>query len=173
MIITFKNKLSRQIWNIVYIVFFRTAPSKLFNPWRLFILRLFGAKLHRSSGVYASCKIWAPWNLELGENSWLGPHVNCYNVDKVIIGKNVTISQKAYLCTASHNVYSKEKELIIAPIIIKNESWVFAAAFIGMGVTINTGAIVGATASVYKDVEPWTIVGGNPAKYIKKREIND
>ncbi|WP_179336950.1 putative colanic acid biosynthesis acetyltransferase [Winogradskyella ludwigii] len=170
--LSLKNKLLRIFWNIIWQCFFRPFSTKLFNPWRLFLLRLFGAKVHRKSGVYASCKVWAPWNLELEENAWLGPHVNVYNVALIRLGINATVSQYTYLCSASHDIYSYEHTLIAKPIIIQRQAWVGASAFIGMGVTIGKGAVVGATASVYKNVEPWTIVGGNPAKFIKERKLN-
>ena len=73
--------------------------------------------------------------------------------------------------SASHDVTSPLNPLITAPIVIEDQAWIGAKAYIGMGVTIGQGAVVGATASVYKDVEPWTIVGGNPAKFIKKRIV--
>ena len=137
------------------------------------MLRLFGAKIHKTADVYSSVKIYAPWNLEMGEHSCLAPEVDCYNVNKIIIGAHSTVSQKSYLCSASHDVTKSDIPLITAPIIIKDQVWIGANVFIGMGVTINTGVVIGATASVYKDVEAWTIVGGNPAKFIKKREINE
>jgi len=172
MSLLFKNKFLRAVWNVTWFVLFRPFPTKLFNPWRLLLLRIFGAKVHPSSGVYSSCKVWAPWNLILEKNAWLGPEVDCYNVDLIKLEQNATVSQKAYLCSASHDISKREHNLITAPIIIKERAWIGASAFIGMGVTIGQGAVVGATASVYKDVEPWTVVGGNPAKFIKKREIN-
>ena len=107
------------------------------------------------------------------ENSCLESDVDCYNVDKVIIGANTTVSQGAYLCTASQDVTNPLNPLITAPIIMEDQAWVGARAYIGMGVTIGQGSVVGATASVYKDVEPWTIVGGNPAKFLKKRELKE
>ena len=85
--------------------------------------------------------------------------------------KNATVSQRTYLCTASHNISSSLHEQIEKPIIIEPNAWVAAEAFIGPGVTIGEGAVVGARACVYKDVKPWTVVGGNPAKYIKDRII--
>ncbi len=173
MVISFKNKLLRIVWNIIWTILFRPFPSKIFNPWRLFLLRIFGAKVHKNSGVYASCRIWAPWNLELDDNSWLGPHVDCYNAALVKLEKNTTVSQKSYLCTASHDITDKNHPLIASPIIIKENAWIAADAFIGMGVTIGQGSVVGATASVYKSVEPWTVVGGNPAKFIKKRKLEN
>jgi putative colanic acid biosynthesis acetyltransferase WcaF len=171
MVLSIKNKLLRLIWNITCTLLFRPFSTKLFNPWRLFLLQLFGAKVHKNSGVYSSCRIWAPWNLELEENAWLGPFVECYNVALVKLESNSTVSQKSFLCTASHDITDKDHPLVAAPIIIQNKAWVAADAFIGPGVTIGQGAVVGARAVVFKDIEPWTVVGGNPAKFIKKREI--
>ncbi len=169
--LSWKNRIARAIWGVVYIFLFRPFGTKVFRAWRNFILRCFGSKLHSGAGVYASVKIWCPWNLEMEDNAWLGPHVDCYNAARIKIGKDATVSQGAFLCTATHNIYSKEHELITAPIFISSQAWVAANAYIGPGVTIGEGAVVGATASVYKDVEPWSVVGGNPAKFIKKREI--
>lgn len=114
-----------------------------------------------------------PWNLEMDEYACLAPQVDCYNAAKIIIGAHTTISQKAYLCAATHDIYKSHYPLITSPIIINDQAWVAADAFIGPGVTIGEGAVVGARASVFKDVEPWTVVGGNPAKFIKKRIINE
>nr|WP_227805839.1 putative colanic acid biosynthesis acetyltransferase [Algibacter lectus] len=158
-------------YGLVY--FCEAITEKLGNSWKLFLLRLFGAKLHKTSVVYSSVKIYMPWNLEMHEYSCLAPYVDCYNVDKIIVGANSTVSQKTYLCTASHDITKTSIPLITAPIMIKDQSWVGASVFIGMGVTIGQGAVVGATASVFKNIEPWTIVGGNPAKLIKKRVLND
>ncbi|GHT50823.1 colanic acid biosynthesis acetyltransferase WcaF [Bacteroidia bacterium] len=172
--ISWKNKLLRSLWNMVYTLFFRPFGTKIFKPWRLFILRIFGAKIHSEAGVYASVKIWAPWNLEMHRNAWLGPHVICYNMDKVILEEDVTVSQYVHLCAASHDINEINNpvtSLITAPIIIKSKAWIGTQAFIGLGVCIGEGAVVGATAAVFKDVESWTVVGGNPAKFIKKREI--
>lgn len=167
-------KIKRTVWNIVCLILFRPFGTKLFNPWRLFLLKLFGADIKWNSGVYSSVKIWAPWNLKMGHNAWLGPNVVCYNQAPVILEDDVTVSQYCYLCTAGHDISttnSKDYGLVIAPIILGKSSWIGTKAFVSMGVTIGEGAVVGATASVYKDVEPWTVVGGNPAKFIKKRVI--
>ena len=171
--LSWQNRLGRVIWNIVYIFLFRPFGTKAFRTWRNFLLRCFGAKLHSGAGVYSSAKIWCPWNLEMDDNAWIGPQVDCYNAALIKMEKNSTISQRAFICTASHNISSKKHELITSPIIIEQQAWIAAEAFIGPGVTIGEGAVVGARACVVKNVEPWTVVGGNPAKFIKKREIND
>ncbi|MFD2543288.1 putative colanic acid biosynthesis acetyltransferase [Lacinutrix gracilariae] len=166
-----KNQIARLLWRLIWFLLARPLPRRIGNRWKLFLLRLFGAKTHSTAVVYSSVRVYAPWNLEMEEYACLAPEVDCYNVAKVTIGAHATVSQKTYLCTASHDITSKTYPLITAPIVISNQAWVGASAFIGMGVTIGEGAVVGATASVYKDVESWTIVGGNPAKFIKKREI--
>ncbi len=169
---SYKNKIYRLLWLIVSVLFFRLFGGILFNSWRVFLLKLFGAKIGKGSVVYSSVKILKPNNLEIGEYSCLGPDVKLH-LDKTIIGSKVTISQGSYLCSASHDIAYINKPFISQPIIIKDFAWVGAEAFIGMGVTIGEGAVVGARACVFKDVEPWTVVGGNPAKFIKKREIED
>lgn len=167
-----KNKVGRMIWRIVYLILFRPFSLNIFNSWRLFILRCFGAKLKGHVLIYSSVKIWAPWNLEM-EDSCLSSNVICYNMNKVILKPLAVVSQNTHLCASSHDISSKYHPLISSPIVIESQAWVAADAFIGMGVTIGEGAVVGARAAVFKDVEPWTVVGGNPAKFLKKREIVD
>lgn len=168
------NKIARSLWNVIWLFLFRPFGTKLFLKWRLLLLRLFGANVCWDSGVYCTTKIWAPWNLKLGHNSWLGPDVVCYNQAMVVLEDNVTVSQYAYICTAGHKtnfLNTHEKGLIIAPITFESGAWIGTRAFIGMGVIIGKNAIVGATASVYKDVDSMAIVGGNPATLIKYRII--
>lgn len=174
--VTLGTKVKRTIWNVVYIIMFRPFPTKFFRKWRIMVLKFLGAKVESDAEIYSSAKIWAPWNLEIKTNGCLGPNTICYNQAMVTIGKNAIVSQNAYLCTAGHDVNKRicaEEGLRIAPIRIEKDAWIGTRAFVGMGVTIGEGAVVGATASVYKDVEPWTVVGGNPAKVIKKRVIKE
>jgi len=168
-----KNKIGRVVWNIVYFLLFRPFSLRIFRKWRVFILRCFGAKIDYSSTIHSSVKIWAPWNLKVGEFSCIGQQTDCYNQGEITIGANVVVSQKAYLCASTHDYTSSNHDLILSPISIKDRVWVAADAFIGPDVTIGEGAVVGARAAVFKDVEPWTVVGGNPAKFIKKREMKD
>ena len=169
--LSIKNKLGRLFWNIIYWFLFRPFYPSFFRKWRNSLLKLFGAKLGTGSVVHSSARIWAPWNLEMGNYSCLAQKVDCYNVDKIIIGDNTTISQKCYLCTASHDIYNPLNPLITAPIIIEDQAWIATDSFIGMGVEIHQGAVVGARTSVFKNVQAWTVVGGNPAKFIKERVI--
>lgn len=165
------NQFKRLIWNLIWLVFARPFPRRTANKWNLLLLHIFGAKVHKTSVVYSSAKIYMPWNLEMHKNSCLGAEVDCYNVNKVILKENTIVSQKAYLCTASHDINKPNFPLITAPIIIEDQCWIGASSYIGMGVIVGQGAVIGATASVYKDVPAWSVVGGNPSKIIKKRSI--
>ena len=137
------------------------------------MLRAFGARIAPTARVYSSAKVYFPSNLTMDEYACLASDVDCYNVAPIHIGKFATVSQGAFLCTASHDITSPDHELITAPITLGDRAWIGAEAFVGMGVTIGEGAVVGARAAVFKNVEPWTVVGGNPAKFIKKRIIKE
>lgn len=168
-----KNQVVRMLWTIVWGVFARPLPRSVGSGWKRFLLRLFGARIDATAIVYSSAKVYYPANLTMGSYACLASDVDCYNVAPVTIGANSTVSQGAYLCTASHDITDPLNPLVTKPIVIEDQAWVAAGAFVGMGVTIGQGAVVGARAAVFKDVEPWTVVGGNPAKFIKRREIKE
>lgn len=163
------HRKKQLLWRLLNITLFKWLALPCFNLLRIWLLRLFGARVSSTAHVYASCKIWAPWNLQLGDYSCLAPHVDVYNKDMVVIADNVVVSQGSQLCTASHDISLSTNPLVTAPIIIEHSVWVASGCFIGKGVTIREGAVVGARACVFRDVEAWTVVGGNPARYIKKR----
>jgi putative colanic acid biosynthesis acetyltransferase WcaF len=164
------NRIGRSVWGTVWLVLFRTSPVP-FHHWRAVLLRIFGAKLGRNVHVYPTAKVWAPWNLEMDDYSCLGQNVDCYCVAPIKIAKHATVSQYSYLCTASHDIEDPQMPLVTAPITIGEGAWITADVFIAPGVTIGDGAVVGARSSVFKDVDPWTVVAGNPAKFIKVREL--
>lgn len=168
-----KHQIIRMFWTITWGLFASWIPRSMCSGWKRFLLSCFGAKLASSAVVYSTAKVYYPANLTMDEYACLASDVECYNVAPIHIGRFATISQGASLFTASHDIESAGHELITAPIIIGDNAWIGAKAFIGMGVEIGEGAVVGATASVFKNVEPWTVVGGNPAKLIKKRVIKD
>lgn len=163
----------RIIWNCINRTLFRVIIGYQLRYVRNLILRAFGAKIPLYSMVYSSSNIYAPWNLIVGKHSCIGPHTRIYNKDLIKIGDHCVISQNAYLCTASHDITSVENTLITAPITIHNRAWIASDAFISMGVTIGEGAVVGARGCVYKDVKKWTVVGGNPAQFIKFRKLKN
>lgn len=167
-----RHQLTRMAWAIVWSVGAGWLPRSMGAGWKRCLLRLFGAKVASTANVYSSAKVYYPANLIMHPYSCLASDVDCYNVAPVTLGEHVTVSQGAMLCTASHDITDPHHHLVTSPINIEADAWVGTRAFVGMGVTVGRGAVVGACAAVFKDVEPWTVVGGNPAKFIKRREIH-
>lgn len=162
------NKLGRLSWALVYWPLFRFSPIP-FHAWRRMLLRLFGASIGARARIYPSARIWAPWNLRMGQDSCLGWDVDCYCVDRVTVADRAVVSQRAYLCTASHDYDSAGHELITAPITLEADAWVAAEAFVAPGVTLGTGSVALARAVVTRDVAAWTVAGGHPATPLKQR----
>lgn len=167
------SKVARVIWNVVWLLFSRPTPRWCLNGWRCFLLRAFGAKIGRGCRVQGGAEIWQPWNLALGDHCWIDGGAKLYTVDKISFGSNCVVSAGAFVCTAQHDVTSPIFELTTAPIVIGDCAWIASYSIILPGVTLGEGAVVAAGAVVTKDVEPWTVVGGNPAKFIKKRKLKD
>ncbi|QTA79225.1 Putative acyltransferase [Desulfonema limicola] len=161
--------ICRMLWGAAYPMF-RFSPRICF-AWRRFLLRIFGAKIGRQTHIYNSAIIYMPWNLEIGDYSSIGEHAYIYNLGKIIIGSKTTISQRAHLCAGTHDYTKPDLPLLKPSVIINDYAWICTDAFIGPGVTVGEGSIAGARAVVVKDVPAWTIAAGNPAKFIKKREI--
>ena len=166
-----KHQAVRMLWNILWPLTTWFLPRSLGMGWKRSLLRMFGAKVHPTAQVYSSARIYYPANLTMEAYSCLADGVECYNVAPVTVGAHSTISQGTLLCTASHDITDSHHRLVTAPIVVEDQVWIGARAYIGMGEVVRQGAVVGATASVYKTVEPWTVVGGNPARFIEKREI--
>ena len=168
------SKMARILWSIVWMFLFRPTPrGNIFRPWRIFLLKLFGANVKWSSNVLPSCRIWQPWKLTMGAYACLSEEVDCYSVDEIVIGAQATVSQGVKLCSASHDISSRIMELTTRPIHIGENAWVAGWSIVLPGVTIGEGAVVAAGAVVTKDVAPWSVVAGNPAKFIKQRELKD
>lgn len=164
------NKLARAVWQVVWLLLFRPSPVPL-HGWRRLLLRLFGAHIESGAHPYPSAKIWAPWNLTMRKHSCLSHYVDCYCVDKIELGVNVTVSQYSYLCTASHDYTKKNMPLITAPIVIGDHAWITADVFVGPGVSIGEGAVVAARSTVTRNVLPWEVIAGSPPRFIRTREI--
>lgn len=162
------QRLFRLLWNLVWIVLASWTPPK-FRAWRRFLLNTFGAHIHCTAGVRGSVKVWYPPNLKMGPYSSLGPGVNCYNVDHVELLAHSRVSQNAFLCTASHELKTPAFMLKTKSIRIGQHAWVCAEAYVGPGVEVGDGAVLGARAVAFNDMEPWSVYIGNPAQKIKDR----
>ena len=165
------DKVRRLLWTVVWTCLARPLPKSVGRRWKVLLLRLFGAKVAWTANVYSSAKVFKPWLLEMKDYACLASGVDCYNAAPITLGVNATVSQRAFLCTAGHDITDPHHHQTQAPIIIEDRAWVCAEAFIGQGVTVGEGAVVCPRAVVVKNVEPWTVVGGNTAKFIKKRVL--
>lgn len=165
------NKIARILWHLVWLLLYRPTPRS-FHPWRSFLLRFFGARLGSAVHIYPSSRVWAPWNLEMGDHACLSENVDCYCVDRISIGAYSTISQYSFLCSASHDYTQASMPLVTAPIRIGEHVWITADVFVGPGVSIGDGAVVTARSSVFSDIPSWMVARGNPAAPLKKREFS-
>ena len=163
------DKLRRALWGVAWIILYRPSPT-IAHAWRRFLLRSFGASIGPDAHPYPSAWIWAPWNLEMGPRSCLAPAVNCYSAARIVLGEDSIVSQGAYLCSASHDFRDPGFPLVTGPIVIGRGAWVAAEAFIGPGVKIGAEAVVGARAVVTRDVSSGSVVAGNPAREVGRRE---
>src|ERR1019366_1548392 len=166
---TLHNKAARGLWLLVWPLLFRPSPTPLFW-WRRFLLRLFGAEVGEGAHPYPSARIWAPWNLVMKAESCLASGVDCYSVDKIVLGRDAVVSQRAFLCTATHGHREAGFQLMTGPVVICENAWVAAEAYIGPGVTVGAGAVVGARAVIVRDVPPGATVVGNPARLIARKK---
>ncbi len=148
----------------------RLSPRPCFG-WRRLVLRCFGARLGAHVNVYSSTRIYFPWNLVVGDWSAIGEEVRIYNLGPVVIGRRVTVSPAAHLCSGTHDYRKADLPLVRQFVRIEDQAWVCADAFIGPGVTVGEGAVVGARAVAIRDVPRWTVVVGNPARVVKTRVV--
>lgn len=157
------------LWRLINMTVFRVLP----NGFRIMLLRLFGAQIGKQCLIYGSVKVYVPWNLKMGDAVCFGPRAEIYDKDVISIGSGVIVSQDTWLCTASHDISDPRMALKLKPITIGSDVWIAAKASVLPGVEIGDGAVVGACAVVTKDVPPWSVAVGNPAKVVNNRKIED
>ncbi len=166
-----RNRTGRILWTVVNILLFRFSPKPL-HSWRALLLRCFGAKVGKGAIVYPGAKIWAPWNLELAEESVVASGAILYSQGKISIGRKAVVSQGAHLCTGTHDYNLPEFPLITFPIHIGDYAWIAAEVFVHPGISIAEGCVIGARSVVTKDMPAWMVCAGHPCKPIKEREYN-
>ena len=162
------NKLRRGLWNIVWTIAFRPSPRPA-HGFRRALLSAFGATLDKTSRVYPSAKIWAPWNLRLGPAAIIGDYVECYNVAMIVVEDGAIVSQHSFLCSASHDHTREDFKLVAGPITIRRGAWVCADAFVGPGVTIGEMSILGARSVAFRTVPDGQVWAGHPASFVVER----
>jgi putative colanic acid biosynthesis acetyltransferase WcaF len=165
-----QNKMRRFVWGIVYALLFRPSPRPLFG-WRNFLLRCFGATIGAGSHIYPTARIWAPWNLRCEDHVAVAEDAILYNPKLLTICSHGIVSQQAYLCGATHDYEDPRFSLIAFPTTLGAYSWVCARATVMPSVNLGEGAILALGSVAVKDLKPWTVYGGIPAKPIKARVL--
>lgn len=165
-----KVKLKVYLWKFVNKTIFRIIPNQFRKP-RIILLRLFGAKLASTVNIHRNSNIEHPWNLEMGHLSSIGENSWIYCLDKIIIGQKCTIGKDVYLITGSHSITDKEFHLITNPIHIKDGCWLTTGVYVMPNVQLAEFTVVGARSIVTRSTNPFDVVAGSPAKYLKKREF--
>jgi putative colanic acid biosynthesis acetyltransferase WcaF len=144
-----------------------------FSAARCWILRSFGAKVGVGVVIKPGVRVKYPWLLKVGKNSWLGEDCWIDNMALVEIGENVCVSQGAYLCTGNHDWSDPAFGLVVRPIVLRDGAWVGAMAVLCPGVRLGECAVAATGSVVTKDIPNFEIHGGNPARFLRKREIFD
>lgn len=163
-----RHRLHRVAWQAAWLLLARWTPPPL-HRWRIFLANAFGAKIDSSAFLYGSARIWYPPNLTMARCATLGRGVDCYCMAPVEIGAYAVVSQRAFLCTGTHDIHGVAFELRTMPIVIGRQSWICAEAFVGPGVTVGEGAVLAARGAAFRDLAPWQVHRGNPAVAIGPR----
>lgn len=164
---TAREQVQRILWMFGRVLF-QLTPRPCFGLRRA-ILRGFGARIGHAVNTYPTTHIYFPWHLVVDDYASIGEWVLVYNLGTVRVGKAASVSHRAHLCAGTHDYRSADLPLIKLPINIGDNAWICADAFVGPGVNIGEGAVVGACAVVVSDIEPWAVYAGNPARFIKTR----
>jgi len=163
-----RSSLVVQLWWMTDFFFFKLSPQVMYG-WRRFLLRLFGAKIGKNVIIRPNVTITYPWKVSIGDYSWIGDNVELYSLGEINIGSNVVISQKSYLCAASHDYDKEDFPIWSKKITIEDECWLATDVYVAPGVTVGKGTVVGARSSVFKDLPAGKVCVGSPAVVIKDR----
>lgn len=169
---SFKEIFIRVLWYIFWSLMISWTP-RIFNKWRIFLFKVFGAKIGKKVLILGNVWVDMPWNLTIGDFSAIGKRVWLYNFAKVDIGKNTVVSQDTTICTASHDYTNPYMPLYSQPIKIEDQVWIGAECFLMPGIKVAEGAVIGARSLVTKDMPSWMVCAGNPCKPLKERILNN
>lgn len=164
-----RSALMVQLWWIVQASLFAWSPQILYK-WRVFLLRLFGAKIGKGVLIRSSAKITYPWKLTIGDYVWVGDDTTIYNLADITIGSHVALAHRVYLCTGMHDISKIGFDIFALPITLENEVWLPNDVFVAPGVTIGRGSIVGARSTVFSSMPAGMICRGNPCVPVKPRK---
>ncbi len=163
------NRAARLLWGVVYVLLYRSSPRPA-HAWRAALLKLFGARLGAKCHFYPKGRIWAPWNLVCEDRVSLADDAELYNPSPFFLGSHAIVSQGAYVCGATHTYNHPDFPLVSVPMRLGAYSWVCARAIVSPGINLGNGAILGLGSIATRDLEPFGVYAGVPAKKVKERE---
>ena len=163
--------LTRVVWHFVNALFLQ-SPLNPSSRLKIRLLRAFGARVGTGVVLKPSLNVKYPWNLTVGDYSWIGEGAWLDSLAPIIIGSNVCISQGVYCCTGNHDWSDPAFGLVVKPIVVEDGAWVGARATLLPGVTVRSHAIVAAGGVLSGDAEPYTVYSGNPAVAVKMRNVS-
>ncbi len=164
------DRAMRVLWEFSWKVFCEWTPKPA-NPWRLFWLRLFGAKIDGTPFVHQRARIEIPWHLTLHDRACLGDRTNVYSLGEIEIGARATIAQEAYLSTGTHDFSKASIPLLTGKITIGEDAFLGARVFVMPGITIGARTVVGACSVVTKDLPNDCLAAGNPCRVLRPRDV--
>ena len=165
-----RSAFSVQLWWVVQSTLFKKSPQFAYK-FRAAILRTFGASVGKNTIIRPSATFTYPWKVIIGDNVWIGDDVTIYSLGEINIGHNSVISQRSYICAADHDYLQPSFPIRARPIRIGSECWIATDSYIGPGVSIGNGAVIGARSSVFKDIPEMQVCVGSPCVPIKPRAI--
>ena len=157
----------RRLWVLVSSVFFQNSCPRG-SRFRAALLRAFGARIGKGVLFGSNIYISYPWRLAVGDHVWIGDDVGIQSLAQVTIESNVCLARRCYLSTGSHDFRREDFKLKVAPILIRQGSWIAIGSLLVAGVTIGEGAVVSAGSVVLRDVPANCLVRGNPAQIVCK-----
>ena len=163
--------LKESLWLVVSLILFRLCPFS-FSALKCSVLRAFGAAIGRNVTIKPDVKITFPWKLTVGDHVWLGEECWLLNLERIVIGSNVSVSQRAFLCTGSHDYKKTTFDLITMPIKLEDGVWIGAGCWVGPGVTAESHSVLTAGSVATKNLAANGIYRGNPAVLVKQRVIS-
>jgi putative colanic acid biosynthesis acetyltransferase WcaF len=165
---TRRELFHRFLWELAQPIL-RLLPRQFWGL-RRWSLRIFGARIGRDVHIHRTVRVAIPWNLTIDDEAAIGDGVQIYNLGRVSIGAQATISQGAHLCAGTHDHRRPDLPLVKCTIKIGRGAWICADAFVGPNVNVGEFAILGARAVVVRNVEPGVVVAGNPARVLGRRK---
>ena len=161
-----------QLWWLVQATLFGMSPQFMFG-WRNWLLRIFGATVGEGVHIRPSARITYPWKVSIGNGSWVGDDTVLYSLERIVIGSNVSISQRCYLCAGSHDYTQRDFRYVLdavkTRIVVEDEVWLASDVFVGPGVTVGRGAVVGARSDAFRSLPAMMVCYGSPAEAKKPR----